>query len=159
MNIQRVAAFSSLVLAMSLQPGNGLAADKYSSSRPTYSSSRPTTTFNKSADPTPRTSSQFNSASNQKPYSGLKSVPMTPAQKEAMANALKQRQKGAIKDDFKAQADRKGPYTALKKTEQGGGASETGKGKSEARGDSPKPFGGGPSFTSSTSRSNNRPRR
>jgi hypothetical protein len=67
--------------------------------------------------------------------------------------------KGAIKDDFKAQADRKGPYTALKKTEQGGGASQTGKGKSEARVDNPKPFGGGPSFTSSTSRSNNSPRR
>jgi len=80
MNILRVAAFSSLVLAMSLQPGSGLAADKYSSWRATHSSSRPTTTVNRSADP-PRPSSQFNSASNQKPYSGLKSVPMTPAQK------------------------------------------------------------------------------
>ena len=159
MNIQRVAAFSSLVFTMSLQPGSGLAADsKYSSSRPTYSSLRPTTTFNKSADP-PRSTSQFNSASNQKPYSGLKPVPMSPEQKAAMANALKQRKTGVITDDFKNQADRKGPYTAHKKTEQGSGASQSGKGKSEARVDNPKPFGGGPSFTSSTPRRDNSPRR
>ena len=158
MNIQRFAASASLVVAMSLQPSSGFAADsKYSSTRPS-TPVRPTVPFNKAADP-PRSTTQFNNAANQKPYSGLKPVPMSPEQKEAIRNAFKQRQTGVLKNDFSAQADRKGPYTALKKTEQGGGASQTGKGKSEARVDSPKPFGGGPSFTSTTSRSDKSPRR
>jgi hypothetical protein len=108
MNLRRFAVFSSVVLAMSLPAADGFADRKYNPPP-----SRPTVPFNNSA--------------NQKPYSGLKPVPAPPGQQGAIKDAFKGGKKGAIKDDFKAQAERKGPYTAVKKSQQTGTVGQRGK--------------------------------
>ena len=138
-------AFSSILLL--LFPVAALAAGPKYTPSPSAPPSRPTPSFKNSAPPRSSTTNQFNNASNQKPYANLKPVPTPQGQQEKIRQGAKTGQKGAIKDDFKAQANRQGPHNAVKKADQGGGAGPKGKDTTTAKVDNPLP-GGGPTLPS-----------